>query len=401
MAVERIAVAGVGVVTCAGRGTDRTLGALRNGGAHPLPPVGIRSDLPSPPPVFEVPEEALAEPPVRLPGGRGRRAERLALVAALDCAGASLQRLDPERLGVIVGATVGGMNHTEDWVEHETRGGLGHVAVRPAIRHLPLWDVPNALASRIGARGPAFAVATACTSGSQALTVAADLIGTGVCDAVVAGGVDVLARLTYHGFASLGLLDAARCRPFDSARAGLNLGEGAAFLLLVGQGVARRAGLVPIAWLEGWAATADAHHATAPRPDGSGLASAMRNALDIAGAGAGSIDWVHAHGTGTRNNDDVEAEAIASVCGRGAVPVSSTKHVFGHTLGAAGAVSAVVAVLAAKHGFVPGNSPVSSASDAVALVPPGGFRRPVRRVLVNAMGFGGTNCALLLAGAVA
>jgi 3-oxoacyl-(acyl-carrier-protein) synthase len=304
-----------------------------------------------------------------------------------------MPHVPPLRIGVVVGATVGGMMHTEDWIEERALGAERRVAARPAIRHLPLWEAPHVLAATIGAAGPAFAVATACASGTQAIACAADLIVTGVCDVVLTGGADALARVTYHGFASLGLLDRERCRPFDPGRAGLNLGEGAAFLLLAADGAAGP----PLAWLDGWASTADAHHATAPRPDGSGLAAAIRGALGRAGAAPRDVDWVHAHGTATQNNDGVEAEAVATVFGAGAVPVSSTKHVFGHTLGAAGAVSAVVAVEAIRTGFIPGNGPVAPPGTPGAdVVPPAGLRRQVRRVVVNSMGFGGTNAALVI-----
>lgn len=396
----RVAIVSTGIVTTAGRGADRTFAALRTGGDAPRAPRSIQSELGGLYPVFEVPDAAFGAPPVRLPGGRGRRGTRLALIAGLDAFLASGVRFASERIGVVTGATVGGMMHTEDWVEERVRGDAARVAARPAIRHLPLWDAPRELARRIGATGPVTAVTTACTSGTHAIAVAADLIVTGAADVVVAGGVDALARVTYHGFASLGLLERVRCRPFDTGRAGLNLGEGAAFVVLASERAFPCDAGPPVAWLDGWASTSDAHHATAPRPDGSGLADAMREAIRRASALPASVDWVHAHGTATQNNDDVEAEAIAAVFGDLRPAVSSTKHVFGHTLGAAGAVSAVVAVEAMRRGFVPGNGPVVRAAGArdLAIVPPGGLERTVRRVVVNSMGFGGTNCALVLSG---
>lgn len=402
----RIAIAGFGIVTTAGRGPAATLAALRSGGAPPAAPRTIRSELSDRYPVFEVPDAAFDDPPCRLPGGRGRRGVRMALVAGLDAMTRAATSIRAERFGVVAGATVGGMMHTEDWAEERLRAAGGGaasgpsteraVAVRPAIRHLPLWDASHALAAQVGARGPAMAVATACTSGAHAIAVGAELIAAGVCDAVLAGGVDGLSRVTYHGFASLQLCDRVRCRPFDRARAGLNLGEGAAFVLLARGDAAGP----PVAWLEGWASTSDAHHPTAPRPDGSGLAAASRRALALAGVSARDADWIHAHGTATQGNDGVEALAIRAVLGDADVPVSSTKYVFGHTLGAAGAVSAVVALLAMREGFIPGNGPVGEQEDgaAISLVPPEGLRRPVRRVVVHAMGFGGTNAALVLAG---
>jgi len=355
--------------------------------------------------VFEVSDRAFSGFDGRLPGGRGRRSLRMAIVAATDavCEAAvhGYDQPPPERVGVVVGATVGGMNHCEDWIEDccdpaASSGSRRAVAARPAMRHLPLHEIPNALAARFGFRGPSFAVSTACTSGTQAIATAGELIATGVCDAVLAGGVDCLSRLTYHGFAALGVMSHRRCEPFDAARVGLNLGEGAAFVVLA------RAGLVPDAWrfprLAGWGSNTDAHHMTAPRPDGSGVAAALDAALDAGGVSPRDVAWFHAHGTATPTNDDVEAAGVRAVFGPHRVPVSSTKHVFGHTLGAAGSVSAVVTLIAMRESFVPGNAPIRTRGPAcdVDLVPPAGIRTQIRHAVVNSLGFGGSNCALLL-----
>ncbi len=390
---------GSGIVTAAGRGHERTLAAVARGGEPPARPRGIGSGLADLHPVFEVDDAAFAQFGGRLPGGRGRRSLRLALVAASDAVDAAraagLSDVAPSRVGVVVGATVGGMNYAEQWIEDEVAATRRVVARRSAVRHLPLWELPNALADRFGFDGPTFAVSTACTSGAQAIATAGDMIATGVCDAVLAGGVDCLARLTYHGFASLGVLSRRRCAPFDAARSGLNLGEGAAFVVLARAGAVPSADALPR--LAGWGSNTDAHHLTAPRPDGSGVASALRAALDMAGAAPRDVGWVHAHGTGTPTNDAVEATGVRAVFGAHRVPVSSTKHVFGHTLGAAGSVAGVVALLALREGFVPGNAPVSSPDAAcdVDVVPASGIRVRPRRAAVVSLGFGGASCALL------
>ena len=392
----RLCVAAVGIVTAAGRGPEATARALGGDGAAPSAPRTIRSGLESAYPVFEVPEECFLDPPARLPGGRGRRGVRLALLAGGDALRGLDLPVDRSRFGVVAGATVGGMMHSDDWVEEVARGGPEKVAARAAIRHLPLWDAPRTLAGRMGLEGPCFSVATACTSGAQAIACGAELVSSGTCDAVLAGGVDALSRVTYHGFAALQLLSRSRCSPFDGGRTGLNLGEGAAFLVLADESRVPR----PLARLAGWASSADAHHPTAPSPDGGGITEAMRGALDMARRVPDQVDWVHAHGTGTLNNDAVEGAAIARLFGGREVPVSSTKHRFGHTLGAAGAVGAVVAVLAIRDGFIPGNAPVSRPDPSchVRVVPEGGLRRGVRTVLVNTLGFGGSNCSLVLTG---
>jgi len=394
-----VAVVGLGIVSAAGRGPAATLRALRSGGTPPAAPRTIASELASRYPVFEVPDGVFDAPPVRLPGGRGRRGVRLALLAAGDALAQAGPVADPGRIAVVVGGTVGGMNHTEDWVEERVRGApaaAGRPAGRGAPRHLPLWESASTIARVFGLGGPSLAVSTACTSGAQAIACAADLLASGAADAVLAGGVDCLSRLTYHGFAALQLLAEKRCTPFDAGRSGLNLGEGAAFLVLVPAARAPGAG----AWLKGWASTADAHHPTAPPPDGRGAAEAMRGAMDAAGWLPGDLDWIHAHGTATALNDAAEAAAIRAVLGDAPVPVSSTKHAFGHTLGGAGAIAAAVAVTAIREGFAPGNAPVEAPDPAcrIRLVPPEGRAGPLRRVLVNALGFGGANVTLAFSG---
>ncbi len=402
---QPIAIVGSGIVTTAGRGASDTLFALGSGGDEPKPPRRLGAGFEGGAPVFEVSDEVLSRFEGRLPGGRGRRSLRLALVAASDAvreaAFEGVVPPSPERIGVVVGATVGGMNHSEEWIEGccdpETASRSRRpVAARPAMRHLPLHEIPHALASRFGFRGPAFAVSTACTSGSQAIATAGELIATGVCDAVLAGGVDCLSRLTYHGFAALGVMSPRRCAPFDASRAGLTLGEGAGFVFLARAGIVPEASRFPR--LAGWGSNTDAHHMTAPRPDGSGVAAALREALGAAGIRPQNVGWVHAHGTATPTNDDVESSGLRTVFGAHRVPVSSTKHVFGHTLGAAGSIATVVAVVALREDFVPGNAPISAPDRAcdVDVVPPRGVSTRIGNAVVNSLGFGGANCALVL-----
>jgi len=386
-------IGGVGIVSVCGRGIADTMARLRDGGEPPQPPRSIVSGLEDAPPVFEARERVFGTATERLPAGRGRRSHRLACLAAGDAIAALPAGIAPERIGVVVGTTITGIRHAEDWVDAMARGDHDSVPARRALRHLPLQAVSQWVARRYRCEGPAFAVSTACTSGTQAIAAAAGLLRSGRCDVVLAGGVDSLARLTYHGFDSLGLLAPSRCAPFDGGRAGLNLGEGAGFVLLGRPGTFTE----PLAILEGWGSTADAHHATAPRPDGSGVRRALAAALERAGRRPDEIDWVHAHGTGTRTNDAVEATALRCVFPDG-VPVSSTKHVFGHTLAAAGAVATVVGVAARSASFIPGNGPIANPDTEINLdlVPPEGRSAPVRRVVVNSLGFGGTNCVLVI-----
>jgi 3-oxoacyl-[acyl-carrier-protein] synthase II len=400
-----VLVVGSGIVSAAGRGRERTFAALRAGGREPSSPKTIGRDGPDALPVFETDDGALSGFGGRLPPGRGRRSLRLALVAAWDALaeaeGSGFASVAPDRVAVVVGATVGGMNHGEEWIARCRVPGESRLAARAAIRHVPLWEVPRQLAARHGFTGPCFAVSTACTSGAQAIATAADLVAGGVCDAALAGGVDCLARLTYDGFASLGVASRRRCTPFDGARSGLNLGEGAAFVALLSDRFARRGRTQAV--LSGWSCNTDAHHPTAPRPDGSGVAAAFTGALRAAGAATSDVGWVHAHGTATPTNDAVESAAVRAAFGARRVPVSSTKHVFGHTLGAAGAISTVVSLQALNEAFVPGNAAIAKPDPAcdVDVVPPEGLAVRPRHALVGSLGFGGASCALLLSEATA
>ncbi len=392
-------IGGVGIVSVCGRGVAAALACLRDGGAPPGAPRSIASGLEPTPPVFEVPDDVFTAASETLPAGRGRRSQRIATLAAVDAFAALPRDVPAERIGVVVGTTVTGIRAAEDWIDAraaDTRAAdTPSQRNRPALRHVPLQALPRSLARRLGCAGPAYSVSTACTSGTQAIATAAGLIDSGRCDVVLAGGVDSLARLTYHGFASLGLLAPSRCTPFARDRAGLNLGEGAAFVLLGRPGTFD----APLARLAGWGSTADAHHATAPRPDGSGVRRALCVALNRAECAPSDVDWVHAHGTGTPTNDAVEAAAICGAFPDG-VPVSSTKHVFGHTLAAAGAIATVVAVAARSASYIPGNALIRTPDPAIELdvVPPEGVHAPVETVVVNSLGFGGTNCVLVIDG---
>ena len=173
---------------------------------------------------------------------------------------------------------------------------------------------------------------------------------------MLAGGIDSFSRLTLNGFGSLLLVDPQGCRPFDEQRKGISLGEGAAVLVLESAETARRRNAPILATLSGWANTCDAHHATAPAPDGDGIARAIHSALGQSGLLPKDIHYINAHGTATIENDLAESSAINLVFGDGMPPVSSTKRVFGHTFAAAGAIEAVVCVLALKNRAIPANA---------------------------------------------
>ena len=247
----------------------------------------------------------------------------------------------------------------------------------------------------LGVRGPAFAISTACSSSAKAFAAADRLIAAGLADAAVVGGVDSLCLTTLYGFASLELTSPEPCRPGDADRQGLSIGEAAAFALLE-PGDATNAAVM----LSGWGEASDAHHMSAPHPEGRGSRAAMQGALARAGLAPGDIDYINLHGTATPANDVAEGLAVSGVFGTAlgaGVPCSSTKGITGHTLGAAGALEAVVCALALEHGLLPPSVGTRTPDPAIPvdliMLP---RTASLRHVLSNSFGFGGSNASLLL-----
>jgi 3-oxoacyl-(acyl-carrier-protein) synthase len=393
---ERIAITGLGIVSAAGRGLDATAEALRSGASGLGPLELFPSTRCGHFPVGEV--SGLAPEP-GLP--RTVALGRLALTDALHqagLAGAGLAQtaVGPEELSLCLGTCVGGMPETENAVAAILEDKAADDRVWGAHE---CGATTAFLAREFDVRGPCLTLSSACSSSAQALAAGVDLLAAGEARAVVAGGVDVLCRLTLHGFASLLAMDPEGCRPFDRARGGMSLGEGAAFCVLEREPDASARGARPLAFLSGFANTCDAHHPTAPEPEGRGAAEAMELALERSGWDPARVDYVNAHGTGTRDNDLAEGRALARVFD-GRVPAfSSTKRCFGHTLAAAGAIEAVVSALCLERGFLPGNPGFSDMDPEIGLEP---LRRSVdarpRRILSSSFGFGGNNTVLCFEG---
>jgi 3-oxoacyl-[acyl-carrier-protein] synthase II len=256
-----------------------------------------------------------------------------------------------------------------------------------------------ALRRRLGLSAPGFTVSAACASGSIALGRGAQLIASGAADSVLVVGFDALCEFIFSGFAALQALSHGPCMPFDAARTGLTLGEGAAALLLCSPERARSEGREPLGELLGWSASNDAVHITAPARDSRGLIQAIRAALARAGCGPQDIGGVSAHGTGTIYNDLMELNAFRAIFGERPVPVYGVKGAIGHTLGAAGVIEATIALRALAAGLVPGtvgcSAPDPAGAGMVCLEP-----TPLRgsRLLLTNSGFGGVNAALVLGG---
>ena len=388
---ERIAITGLGILSAAGRGLDATAEALRTGASGLVALELFASARCGQFPVGEVSGVA---PEADSP--RTVALARLALADALGQAGLDGAGPAPEERALCLGTCVGGMPETEQAVaallseqEPDERVWAAHECGATTAR----------LAREFDLRGPSLTLSTACSSSAQALAAGADLLAAGEARVAIAGGVDALCRLTLHGFASLLAMDPEGCRPFDRARGGMSLGEGAAFCVLEREGDALARGARPLAFLAGFANTCDAHHPTAPEPQGRGAGEAMELALERAGWRPAQVDYVNAHGTGTRDNDLAEGRALARVFGGAVPPFSSTKRCFGHTLAAAGAIEAVVSALCLERGFLPGNPGFAEVDPEIGLEP---LRESVdarpRRILSSSFGFGGNNTVLCFEG---
>jgi 3-oxoacyl-(acyl-carrier-protein) synthase len=308
------------------------------------------------------------------------RTHRLAREAAqMALAG----RLEPPD-AIILGCTTGGILTTEQLLRAEDQD-------KKAYRYHGLMSVAEDIAELCNCEGPALTVSTACSSGAAAIALALNLLRTGRMRRILAGGVDSLSRLTYFGFHSLQLVDRNGCRPFDISRQGLAVAEGAAMLLLTTERPNQ-----PLAVLLGAGLSCDAHHPTAPHPEGKGALRAMQTALADAGLAPSAIDYINLHGTGTPDNDRAEAKAIAALF---PVPpaLSSIKGATGHSLAASGAIEAAVACLAVSRGFIPGNTGGRHPDPALHLIPQAECStRPVHTVLSNSFGFGGNNGCLII-----
>ncbi|PYQ31464.1 MAG: beta-ketoacyl-[acyl-carrier-protein] synthase family protein [Acidobacteria bacterium] len=336
----------------------------------------------------------------------GRRAARrlsrsdlLAVIAAAEAIGQSNenagQPLPLARAIVSSGTSTGGLLEGEDY--YFTRLVRGRRRA-PASRVLqqPTSGPSDAVARVFNAGGGVVSNATACASAGAALGMAADYLRSRHADVAIAGGSDALCRLTYSGFNVLQAVDPQPCSPFGAERKGINLGEGAAYLVLERWDDARARGARILAELCGYGATCDAHHPTAPHEDGRGAEAAMRAAIREASVGPNEINYVNAHGTGTLLNDSAETRAIVAAVGT-AVPVSSSKSYFGHTLGASGAVEAVITVLALMNQLAPPTLRLERAAEDCTLdyIPHTPRPLAMTHALSNTFGFGGSNVSLL------
>ncbi len=390
-----VAITGMGVLSALGQGKRETLESLRSkrGGIGRMRHFrSVHTDLP----VGEVPlsdreMKAQLGLPLEKEVSRTALMAMLAIGEALAEAGIVAEELSGKHVSLVSGTTVGGMDVTErHFVDHSLDKGdfsffRGHDCggnTEMVARHFGIFTETTT-------------ISTACSSASNAIMVGAEMLRNNEADIVVAGGTEALSLFHFNGFRALMIVDPLPCRPFCATRAGINLGEGAAYVVMEREEEACERGAHVCAYLAGWGNSCDAFHQTAMTPEGEGARLSMEKALEMAGLSSQDIDYVNAHGTGTLGNDQSETAALLSVFGGELPPVSSTKGMTGHATSASGGIESVICLLAMENHFLPANvgwqkemeggfSPTMGNDDVV-----------LRHVMNNSFGFGGNDTTLI------
>ncbi|MSR23299.1 MAG: beta-ketoacyl-[acyl-carrier-protein] synthase II [Gemmatimonadetes bacterium] len=411
---REVVVTGMGLVTPVGVGVGNAWGALLSGtpGGGAITAFEATEDFPTRI-ACEVrnfdPSNILDPKEIR----RYDRFAQFALVAAEEAmqhAGLGTvpsEGVDPDLFGVIIGTGIGGIGTFEEQCKLLLARGPGRVS--PFFIPMFIPDIaPGLISIRYGARGPNYTTVSACASSGHAIGDALRVIERGDADRIIAGGTEAtITPLTMAGFGAMKAMSRRNddpetaSRPFDSDRDGFVMGEGAGCLILEAREVAERRGARILGRIAGFGMSADAYHITSPAPGGAGAQSAMRGALKDAGAAPEDVDYINAHGTSTPHNDKTESQAIRSVLGAHAykVAVGSTKSMTGHLLGAAGAVEAIISVMACMESRVPPTINIKTPDPDCDLdyIPDVARDMPVRLALSNSFGFGGHNACIAIA----
>ncbi len=393
--MEQIWITGAGIISSIGVGKEETCRSLleeRSG-------IGELKYLKTEHHEFPVGEVKLTDDEMcqRLNIDKSVPMTRTALMGMLALqeaiADAGLKKDDLKNVGIVSGTTVGGMDKSElyylDFLENDTRNEY--------IRTHDCGACTEMIADHFGCFAFVTTISTACSSAANAIVLGADMIRNGDAECVIVGGSECITKFHLNGFNSLMILDKEHCRPFDASRAGLNLGEGAAFIVLESESHARRRNCTAKAVLAGYANACDAFHQTASSPDGEGAFKSMTAALQMAGLDRTKIDYINAHGTGTPNNDASESSAIRRIWGDVVPRMSSTKSFTGHTTSASGSIETVICLLAIQNGFVPANLNFGT-EDAQCIRPVEKTIRNVKlnNVLCNSFGFGGNDTSIVI-----
>jgi 3-oxoacyl-[acyl-carrier-protein] synthase-1 len=386
-------IAGSGIITSIGLNTSENLAALKAGKAGIFLPELLATHHRLPVGEIKLSNAALAAQAGVSPALP--RTALLSIIAAQEAWKPLAAQATGLRIAFISANTVGGMDLTEhfykEFKEHPASGGDPD-----EVRYHECGAITELTVRALGLDCWSTTISTACSSSANSIMMGAKLIERGRYDIVIAGGADSLSRFTLNGFNSLMILDKELCRPFDQNRKGLNLGEGAAYLVLASDKAIQQLGVCPVAAVTGYANANDAHHQTASSPEGKGNQLAMEQAMAQAGIAPAQIDYINLHGTGTENNDASEGAAVQAIFGNAVPAASSTKAFTGHTLGAAGSVEAVYALLSIQEQHCLPHLRMETPIAALNWQPVTRMEAmPVRHVLSNSFGFGG-NCSSLV-----
>ena len=391
----KIHITGLGIVSAIGNNVDETLNALnrQQHGIGQLHHLQTRHTVP----VGEVNlnNDQLIEKCGLPPGIKATRTALLGLLAAKEAAGnAGLSSRDNWRTGIISATSVGGMVVTENrWMDYLDKDKSGDWL--KYIETHECGDSTEFIAEQLGFTDYISTISTACSSSANSIMYGARLIKNGILDRVIVGGTDSLSRFTINGFMTLMILDPEHCKPFDAERKGLNLGEGAGFLVIESEEAAKNKKIV--AELSGYGNANDAYHQTASSPEGEGAYLAMEKAFRLSGLKPADIDYINAHGTGTTINDLSEGTALERMFDKKLPSISSTKPFTGHTLAACGGIEAVFSVLAIEHNMVYPSLNFKKQMPELSFTPVTTLKKdkPINHVLSNSFGFGGNTSALI------
>jgi len=389
-------IAGTGIISAIGNNTAENLASLEQEKAGMGEMRFLNSIHRQRLPVAEVKHSnsELAEM-AEMPAHVSRTALLSAIAAKEALADAAIENFHELRTGFISANTVGGMDKTEnffpEFLSNHARGRLRSVV------HHECGAVTEMVADKLAIKNYVSTISTACSSSANSIFCGARLIKQNILDVVIAGGTDALAKFTLNGFNTLMILDNKYCQPFDENRRGLNLGEGAGYVVLVSEKVAAKLAKKPACTLSGYCNANDAYHQTASSPEGTGSFLAMKGAMQKSNIKPADISYINLHGTGTQNNDIAEGTAIKLLFEKDFPPMSSTKSFTGHTLGASGGVEAVFSVLSIQHGLIYPNLRFQTQMKELPFAPETKFSKgnQVNHVLSNSFGFGG-NCSSLI-----
>lgn len=387
-------VVNTGVITAIGDDTAANLDSLINGRSGISYAEYLQTHWQHEFPVGEIKasNEALASVT-----GLNKSFPRTALISAIAAGEAWLPYQEMAaglRIGFFSANTVGGMDITENYYKSFREGRAPEIQ---EILHHECGAITEIVSNHYGIHDFVTTISTACSSSANSIMMAAQMIENGMLDVAIAGGADSLARFTLNGFNTLMILDKQPCKPFDNNRRGLNLGEGAGYVLLMSEKAMQQCDAEAVCILSGYANANDAYHQTASSPEGIGNKLAIQQALDKSGLGINDIDYINLHGTGTANNDSSEGKAISAIFGDNPPSASSTKAFTGHTLGGCGGVESVYCALAIRENIVFPNLRWQKQMEDVNWKPVTELQRAtaIRNVLSNSFGFGG-NCSSLI-----